>query len=228
MLWYEDTLTYQENSGDRQLALSFTIFHKFSKLDIEILTYSYLNLKVRIQRRLTVCLLKKKKNLCIWGPVQFKSAVFKGQLYSLCWAIGDLSIHWLWYPQSSQNPPRILRQDCNCITFSYLSNTKITWLSKCGPQANSSTTWNVLEVQILRPHWRLPSHRLWDGYAAVCFPGGSDGKESACNAGDPGLIPGLGRSLREGNGNPLQYSCLENSIDRAVHSVAKSHAQLKD
>ena len=44
--------------------------------------------------------------------------------------------------------------------------------------------------------------------------GGSDGKVSACNAGDPGSIPGLGRSPGEGNGNPLQYSCLENSMDR--------------
>ena len=43
---------------------------------------------------------------------------------------------------------------------------------------------------------------------------GSDGKESACNTGDPGLIPGLGRSPGEGNGNPLQYSCLENLVDR--------------
>ena len=43
---------------------------------------------------------------------------------------------------------------------------------------------------------------------------GSDGKESACNAGDPGSIPGLGRSPGEGNGNPLQYSCLKNSVDR--------------
>ena len=149
------------------------------------------------------CMFTEKKNLHIWGPVQFKSVVFKGQLYSLCCTIGGLSIHWLWYPQGSQNPPGILREDCNCITFTYLSNTKITWLSKCGPQANSSTTWNVLEVQILRPHWRLPSHRLWDGYAAVCFPGGSDGKESAWNAGDPGSIPGLGRSPREGNSYPL-------------------------
>ena len=41
------------------------------------------------------------------------------------------------------------------------------------------------------------------------FPGGSNGKESACNAGDPGLIPGSGRSPGEGNGNTLQYSCLE-------------------
>ena len=42
------------------------------------------------------------------------------------------------------------------------------------------------------------------------FPGGSEGKASACNAGDLGLIPGLGRSSGEGNGNPLQYPCLEN------------------
>ena len=46
------------------------------------------------------------------------------------------------------------------------------------------------------------------------FPGGSDGKESACNAGDLGSIPGLGRSPGKGNGNPLQDSCLENSMDR--------------
>ena len=45
------------------------------------------------------------------------------------------------------------------------------------------------------------------------FPCGSDGKESACNAGDPVLIPGSGRSPGEGNGNPLQYSCLENPMD---------------
>ena len=58
------------------------------------------------------------------------------------------------------------------------------------------------------------------------FPGGSDGKDSACNAGDPGSIPGLGRSPGEGNGNPLQYSCLENSMERGtwqatVQGVAK-------
>ena len=59
------------------------------------------------------------------------------------------------------------------------------------------------------------------------FPGGSDDKTSAYNAGDPGLIPGLGRSSGEGNGNPLQYSCLENPMDggalqATVHGVAKS------
>ena len=48
------------------------------------------------------------------------------------------------------------------------------------------------------------------------FPGGSDGKASVYNAGDPGSIPGLGRSPGEGNGNPLQYYCLENPMDRGA------------
>ena len=56
----------------------------------------------------------------------------------------------------------------------------------------------------------------------------SDGKESACNAGDPGLIPGSRRSPGEGNGNLLQYSCLESSMDRGVHGVTKSWTQLSD
>ena len=59
------------------------------------------------------------------------------------------------------------------------------------------------------------------------YPGGLDRKESACNVGDLGLIPGLGRSPGGGHGNPLQYSCLENPMDRGawwatVHGVTKS------
>ena len=65
------------------------------------------------------------------------------------------------------------------------------------------------------------------------FPDGSGSKESACNAGVPGSIPGLGRSPGGGNGNSLQYSCLENPMDRGawratVHGIAKSQAQLSD
>ena len=65
------------------------------------------------------------------------------------------------------------------------------------------------------------------------FPGGSDGKESACNAGDAGLIPGSGISSGEENGTPLQYSCLGNSTDRGVwqatlHGVTKSQTRLSD
>ena len=84
----------------------------------------------------------------------------------------------------------------------------------------------------------LDGQQLWeaDGDSAIDlvspgfqwgFPGGSDGKESACNTGDPGSVPGLGRSLGAGNGNPLQYFCLENPMDRGdwratVHGVAES------
>ena len=65
------------------------------------------------------------------------------------------------------------------------------------------------------------------------FPGVSDSKEPACNEGDLGLIPGLGRSPGEGNCCPLQYSCLENSMDRGswqaiVHGATKSHTQLSN
>ena len=65
------------------------------------------------------------------------------------------------------------------------------------------------------------------------FPGGSDGKESACNAGDPCSIPGLGRSPGGGNGNPIQYFCLGNRTDRGawwatVHVVANIQTQLSD
>ena len=68
---------------------------------------------------------------------------------------------------------------------------------------------------------------------AMGFPGGSDSKESACNAGDAGLIPGWGRFPGGGNGNPLQYSCLESPMDRGawqatVHGVTESWTQLSD
>ena len=71
------------------------------------------------------------------------------------------------------------------------------------------------------------------GFYGGCFPGGSEDKASPCNAGDWGSIPGLGRSPGEGNGNPLQYSCLENPMDRGawwatVHGVAKNQTWLSD
>ena len=75
------------------------------------------------------------------------------------------------------------------------------------------------------PSWRrdrLPTPVFWG------FPCGSAGKESACNVGDLSLIPALGRSPGEGNGYPLQYSGLENSIECIVHGVAKSQTRLSD
>ena len=65
------------------------------------------------------------------------------------------------------------------------------------------------------------------------LPGGLKGKASACNAGDPGSVPESGRSPGEGNGTPLQFSCLENPMDggaweAAVHGVVKSQTRLSD
>ena len=57
------------------------------------------------------------------------------------------------------------------------------------------------------------------------FPGGSDGKESACNAGNPGSIPGLGRSPEEGNGYSLQYSCLENPMGKEAGGLQSMGSQ---
>ena len=70
-------------------------------------------------------------------------------------------------------------------------------------------------------------------YLCKDFLGGSDGKASAYHSGDLGSIPGSGKSPREGNGNPLQYSCLENPTDRGawwatVHGVEKSQTRLSD
>ena len=104
-----------------------------------------------------------------------------------------------------------------------------TWLSD----------WTELKIQV-RYLWHIHSSekstkkkikRHWTGIRG--FPGGSNGKVSAHNAGDPGLISGSARFPGEGNGNPLQYSCLENSMDgeawwATVHGVAKSPTRLSD
>ena len=73
----------------------------------------------------------------------------------------------------------------------------------------------------------LSVYFIYSSVYSLGFPGCSDGKKSTCNAGDAGLIPGWGRSSGERNGNPLQYFCLENSMDRGacqatVHGIAKS------
>ena len=90
------------------------------------------------------------------------------------------------------------------------------------PSLTSSTSRNEDD------HWQAGSFVFFSG-----FPGGSDGKESTCNAGDPGFIPGLGRSPGEGNDYTLQYFCLENPMDRGawratVHGVAKNQTRLNN
>ena len=73
----------------------------------------------------------------------------------------------------------------------------------------------------------LTSVRLFETLLTVGFPGVSDSKVFVCNAGDPGSIPGFGRSPGEGKDYPLQYSGLENSMDCIVYGVTKSQTRLK-
>ena len=96
------------------------------------------------------------------------------------------------------------------------------------PPSHYVLTWSSL---CLTHSWYLfpfleECHLCWIR-VSLGFPGGSEGKVSACSAGDLGLIPGSGRSPGEGNGNPLQYSCLENPMDGGTqygigHGVAES------
>ena len=93
---------------------------------------------------------------------------------------------------------------------------------------------NLFAVQEYRCRHREKTcgHREGRGRWDICWhiyiPDSSAGKESACNAGDLGLIPGLGRSPGEGKGYPLQYSGLENSMDCIVYRVAESRTRLSD
>ena len=95
-------------------------------------------------------------------------------------------------------------------------------------------SWKRIHLQCRRPwfdSWvgKIPWRRdRLPTSVFLGFPGGSVGKESTCNAGDLGLIPGLGRSPGEGKGYPLQYSGLENSTDCIVSGVAKGRTQLSD
>ena len=80
-----------------------------------------------------------------------------------------------------------------------------------------------------REAWLLPNCYIFlPSFKLAGFPASSVGKESACNVGDPGLIPGWRRSPGEGEGYPLQYSGLENSTHYTVHRAAKSQTGLSD
>ena len=125
----------------------------------------------------------------------------------------------------------------------------VTWPKLDTQAAFSPSLWGLLEhlrvggvaLNLGQLPGRLVASTCWEGHGVYRgehrfkagpgsswgFPSDLGGKEPTCNAGDPGLIPGLGRSPGEGNGNPFQYSCLENPMDRGawratVHGAAKS------
>ena len=101
------------------------------------------------------------------------------------------------------------------------------------PQGDPAHWLSSLSPTYLRPSLNLFSSQGQTPVPSSYFPGGSDGKAFADTAGDPGSIPGLGRSPGEGNGNPLPYSCLEKPMDggtwwATVHGVTKSRTWLSN
>ena len=107
------------------------------------------------------------------------------------------------------------------ISTFFTQFTKLSSLMCVVHQSDSSLPESLLPIALALGFIHLFNNHLWG------IPGGSDGKESTCNAGDLGSILGLGRSPGGGHGNPLQYSCLEKPMDRGarqamVHWVAKS------
>ena len=122
-----------------------------------------------------------------------------------------------------------------CVTHNCSCHaTPLTSSCPASQACCSNTLRNCLWLQhnlLVISLWACGS--FWQEFFLLCCLSGLVGKESACNAGDWGLIPGLGRSPGEGNGNPLQYSCLENSVDRgawqaALHGITKNWTWLCD
>ena len=123
--------------------------------------------------------------------------------------------HWLDGLSLSELPELVMDREAWCAAIHGVAKSR-TWLSG----------WTELNWTELKNIFSFERH-----YYEYWFPGGSDSKASTCNAGDLHSISGSGRSPGEGNGNPLQYSCLENSMDggtwwATVHGVAKSQTRL--
>ena len=147
----------------------------------------------------------------------------------------QLQIQGPWYPHNTGSRPESLPLD----TISWLISVIFCfpfqlYHAACGiiaSQPGTEPTCHAVEMWGVND-WTTREDPLFSGtFSVVGFPDGSDGKEFTCRVGDPGSIPGLGRSLGGGNGNPLQDSCLENSMDRGarwatVHGVAKSQTRL--
>ena len=115
--------------------------------------------------------------------------------------------------------------------FQNLSKSSLDFVCFPFPYISFASKWPMTLTYDL-PGSVRPTLRFSNIYILLGFPCSSNGKESACNAGGLGSIPGSGRSSGEGNGNPLQYSCLEKPMDRGawratVCGISKSWTQLK-
>ena len=112
----------------------------------------------------------------------------------------------------------------SCVTFGMRHN--ISWLTRQWSIAISDANMSVYDILSISSSLAWVDRFKWEN--VCCSPCGSAGKESACNVGDLGSIPGSRRSPGEGNSYPLQYSGLENSMDCVVRGVSKNQTWLRD
>ena len=129
-------------------------------------------------------------------------------------------LHWLGGIYSSELNRNVLRMYIKLQEFPLILGL-LNFLLWIGVEFCKTFSLCLLGWSQVLLIWGILLMSFWTKHSSV-------GKSSACNAGDLGLVPGSGRSPGEGNGNPLQYSCLENPMDRGawqapVHGVAKSH-----
>ena len=168
----------------------------------------------------------------------------------VCGILQARTLEWVAIPSSRRSSPPRIEPASPALTSRFFT-TSATWKPQCSPgePVKNMKLWATLQRQVFTTpgkslsnvHFKVP---WWFCSVAGCgdhprkrtpsphflvtsLLSGSVSRESVCNARDPGSIPGLGRSPREGNGNPLQYSCLENYTDRGawwliVHGVAKN------
>ena len=125
----------------------------------------------------------------------------------------------------------------NLLSYTELRTSQPCWTEmpvKAGSTQGSTLSPAGLKGKAVKPVIPICSSLgtcfslLWSIFIYLGFPGGPVGKESACNAGDPGSIPGSGRSPGEGKGYPLQYSGLKNSMDYTVHEATKCQTRLSN
>ena len=136
------------------------------------------------------------------------------------WGLGILSDLPLIWRKEWHTTPVFLPRESIVQTIVHGVAKNLTWLS----DTFTFTSGHLLDAHEIRVGVQFCGFSV---YTIPSSPHGSDGKASACNAGDLGSIPGSGRSPGEGNGNPLQHACLENAIDggawqATVHGVTKS------
>ena len=155
----------------------------------------------------------------LWQPKWEGNPIKRGYIYmadSLCHTV-----------ETNYTPKNLILKK----TLTATTTTKKMWAVKRLIQAGNPISNPLIAIQLSHfMHSFIHSWtKLTDFYCDLWgFPGGSAGKESACNVGDLGLIPGLGRSPGGGKGYPLQYSGLENCTDCRVHGVTKSWTRLFD